>query len=107
MNFYVKTFWLFLLLLLCQVAAILAPIRAIWALLTGNHYRAFEIMKGYDLLGNSVLNGEAGEYISTRANRARSEKRRWGCYLCTILDSIDDNHCAKSPPKIGSKPIVK
>lgn len=85
-----------LLLLICQLAALLAPVRAIWALLTGNWERAFIIIKGYDLLGNVVLNGLLGEYISTRANRARSERRRWGCLLCRLLDSIDRDHCKKS-----------
>ena len=64
-----------------------------WALLTGDTSQALEIAKGYDLLGNTVLNGEAGEYISTRANRARSEGRLWGCWLCRLMDWITKDHC--------------
>jgi hypothetical protein len=81
------------LLLIGQCAALLAPLRAAWALLTGDTDQALEIAKGYDLLGNTVLNGEAGEYISTRANRARSEGRRWGCWLCRLMDWITADHC--------------
>jgi hypothetical protein len=81
------------LLLIGQCAALLAPLRAAWALLTGDTNQALEIAKGYDLLGNTVLNGEAGEYISTRANRARSEGRLWGCLLCRLMDWITKDHC--------------
>lgn len=83
------------LLIVCQLAALLAPVRALWAL-WNNPDRAFEIAKGYDLLGNTVLNGNAKEYISTRAGRARTEGRRWGCVLCKILDAIEKDHCKKS-----------
>jgi hypothetical protein len=84
------------LLLLCQVVALLAPIRAVWALLTSNTDRAFEIIKGYDLLGNATANGRYNELISTRANRARAEQRRWGCVLCRLLDRVDPGHCARA-----------
>lgn len=89
-------FWLFWLLVLCQLASLLGPIRGLWALVTGNNDRALEIAKGYDLLGNTILNGKAGEYISTRAHYARIKKKRWGCILCKILDAIVDNHCEDS-----------
>lgn len=87
--------WLLILvvLVICQVLAILAPMRATFALLIGNTNRAWEIAKGYDLLGNSVFNGKAGEYISTRAYRATTEGQRWGCILCRLLDLIDPEHC--------------
>lgn len=90
-------FWLIVLLLICQAAALLAPLRAIWSILTGNTERVMEIAKGYDLLGNATTNGKSTEFISTRANRAREEGRRWGCVLCGILDQIEKDHCAKSP----------
>jgi hypothetical protein len=91
------------LLMLCQVAALLAPIRAGWALLTNNGDRALEIIKGYDLLGNAVANGRYDELISTRADRARTEKRRWGCVLCRLLDKADPGHCARAG-QIGAAP---
>ena len=87
--------WIFLLLVLCQVAAILAPIRALWAILV-NPDRAFEILKAYDRLGNAALNGTGKETISSRANRAAGQKRVWGCLLCRLLDHIDKDHCKDS-----------
>ena len=87
---------LFLLLLFCQLAALLAPLRAILALLTGDHNRVMEIARAYDKLGNALFNGSAEEYISTRANRARANKRKWGCVLCALLDRFEKDHCAKS-----------
>lgn len=95
-NKFLASLSILVLLLIGQCAAILAPLRAAWALLTGNTEQALEIAKGYDLLGNTVLNGEAGEYISTRANRARAEGRRWGCWLCRLLDRITADHCKNS-----------
>lgn len=91
-----KRLVLLALLMLCQLAAILAPLRALWALLTNNQHRAFEIIKAYDLLGNALTNGRYNELISTRADRARSEGRRWGCVLCRVLDEISANHCAEA-----------
>lgn len=92
-----ERFWLVMLLLVCQIAVILAPMRALWAILGGNYERAFELMKAYDRLGNAVTNGRSTDYISTRANIARKEGRRWGCVLCGILDKIEKDHCANSP----------
>jgi hypothetical protein len=85
-----------ILLLIGQCAALLAPFRAAWSLLTGKPEQALEIAKGYDLLGNTVLNGAAGEYISTRANRAKLQGKRWGCLLCRLLDWITADHCKNS-----------
>lgn len=95
-NRLLSIFAISVLLLIGQCAALLAPWRAVWALLTGNTDQALQIAKGYDLLGNTVLNGKAGEYISTRANRARAEGRRWGCLLCRLLDRITKDHCKNS-----------
>jgi hypothetical protein len=94
---------LFILLLICQVAAFLGPIRAGWAILTGSYDRAFEIIKSYDRLGNAVTNGKATDFISTRAHIARAKKRRWGCVLCRILDAIEEDHCANSPLTVEQK----
>jgi hypothetical protein len=90
-------FWLLVLLLICQLAALLAPMRAIWAILTANDERVLEIAKGYDLLGNATTNGKSTEFISTRAYRAQLAGNRWGCVLCGLLDKIEKDHCAKSP----------
>ena len=93
-----RRLYLLALLLACQLAALLAPIRGLWALLT-NPARAFEIIIAYDRLGNAVINGEGEETISSRANRARASGRRWGCVLCWLLDAIDADHCRKSAGK--------
>lgn len=88
--------WLVLILILAQLATILAPLRALWAIIKGDYVRALEILKGYDRLGNATINGDSKETISSHANRARSEGRGWGCKLCEILDKIEKDHCANS-----------
>src|SRR5437763_17150455 len=92
---------LFILLVICQLASFLAPLRYLWALVTLNDDRAFEIARAYDKLGNAVTNGRSDEFLSTRANRARAEGRRWGCWLCGLLASIQKDHCKKSPAVPG------
>jgi hypothetical protein len=87
---------LFLLVLFCQLAALLAPLRAIVALLMGDHNRVMEITRAYDKLGNAMFDGSSEEYISTRANRARIQKRKWGCVLCALLERFEKDHCANS-----------
>ncbi|WP_426106348.1 hypothetical protein [Massilia sp. TSP1-1-2] len=91
-----KRLILLALLLVCQIAALLAPLRAGWALLTNNLDRALEIIKSYDLLGNALTNGRYNELISTRADRARAQNRRWGCVLCRLLEQVDSGHCARA-----------
>lgn len=76
----------------CQVAHVLASLWMLGAALVGSG-RAWAIILGYDYLGNSVTGGEPGELISTRANRARKEGRRWACVLCRLLDKVDPGHC--------------
>lgn len=88
-----KRVWLILILLVAQLAAILAPFRTLWAIAKGDYLRALEVLKGYDRLGNAVANGYSKETISSRANRARSENNKWGCILCKILDDIEKDHC--------------
>ena len=45
---------------------------------------------------NTLLLGDPDETLSRRAGRARAKGERWGCYLCKVLDWIDQRHCAKS-----------
>jgi hypothetical protein len=78
--------------LICQLAHIIASLWMLGAALVGSA-RAWKIILGYDHLGNSVIGGEPGELISTRANRARKEGRRWACILCRLLDKVDPGHC--------------
>ena len=45
---------------------------------------------------NAFLGGAPTETLSYRAACAREEKKRWGCVLCRVMDSIDLNHCDKT-----------
>jgi hypothetical protein len=58
--------------------------------------RAQSIAVALDRAGNAAANGDNKETISSRANRARSEGRRWGCILCRLLDWLSPNHCRNS-----------
>lgn len=61
-----------------------------------NPEKAWTIYKSFDLAGNVLLNGKFNEYISTRAYRAMTEGRKWGCWLCKLLDDFQKDHCYKS-----------
>jgi hypothetical protein len=82
-------------LVLCYLFSLLAPLRWLWAVLA-NPARALAILKGYDLLGNTLSNGSAGEYISTRAYIAALHDKRWGIALMAVLDLIEPGHCRQS-----------
>ena len=84
--------WLFLLVPVLALVPALAFIRYFWAILFAPE-RALSIAIGFDQLANVVSNGSEDETISSRANRARQEGRRWGCFLCWVLDRLDKNHC--------------
>ena len=57
-----------------------------------------------DQLFNALLNGDEDETISSRAAKARSKGKRWGCVLCRFLDWLDPNHCTNSiEPDEGEK----
>lgn len=58
--------------------------------------RAWRIAIGVDQLVNVAANGHEDETISSRADRAREEGRRWGCILCRLLDAIERDHCKKA-----------
>jgi hypothetical protein len=91
-----KRVWLVFILVIAQISTILAPFRTLWAITIGDYSRALEVLKGYDRLGNAVTNGNSNETISSRANRARNENAKWGCFLCSILDKIENDHCKNS-----------
>jgi hypothetical protein len=61
--------------------------------------KAKDIAVALDRAGNAAINGSYQETISSRANRARSEGRRWGCILCRLLDALSPNHCRDSAGK--------
>lgn len=80
---------------LCQVAHTVASFWMLVSILVGSP-RAWRIAIAYDRLGNAVTGGQDTETISSRANRARSEKARWGCILCRLLDRVEKDHCKNS-----------
>jgi len=84
-----------LLLIPMALAVPVALLHYIWAVFTAPA-TALRIAIGFDQLGNVALNGDPDETISSRAARARDEKRRWGCVLCKVLDWLDHDHCNKS-----------
>lgn len=77
------------------LGAIIALVHYIWAI-AFSPTKALKIAIGYDQLGNVALNGDPDETISSRADRAREENRKWGCVLCKILDRIEKDHCKNS-----------
>lgn len=83
--------------LVCQLAHVAA---SLWMLVCiawhPRSHRAWIIAGAYDQLANAVTGGDMDEKISSRANRARGEGRRWGCLLCRLLDALDPDHCRRS-----------
>ncbi len=86
---------LLVVLLLAQLGHLLASLWMLAAICTGSD-RGWGIALAWDRLLNAVTGGQSTETVSSRANRARSEGRRWGCVLCKILDRIEKDHCSKS-----------
>lgn len=91
-----KTTLAYLLLwLICQVFMVLAAMRSFWAIFT-NPERAWFLLVSYDWLFNAAANDYERQPISARAAKARRDGKRWGCWLCKLLDYIDDDHCNKN-----------
>lgn len=80
---------------LCAFAALGAWVRMAWAVLVAPA-RAWRLAIAFDQLFNAAANGNEDETVSSRAARAQSEGRAWGCVLCRLLDRIDPDHCKKS-----------
>lgn len=78
-----------------QAAALIVAVRALYSIFA-NQDKAWAIFRAYDRLANVALNGSETETISSRAYRAKTEGRRWGCFLCRWLDSLEKDHCRKS-----------
>ena len=77
------------------LAATIAMLHYIWAIYKTPD-KAMKIAVGYDQLGNVALNGDPRETISSRADYAREDGKRWACVLCKILDKIEKDHCKNS-----------
>lgn len=73
----------------------LALARYLWCALT-HPEKAWGIARAFDRVLNVAANGSEYETVSTRAERARRQGRRWGCVLCRWLDALDDGHCHRS-----------
>jgi hypothetical protein len=81
--------------LVCLVASVVSATWMLVAIVVGSP-RAWRLAVAHDQLANAATGGSEDETISSRANRARGEGRRWGCILCKLLDSLEEDHCAKS-----------
>lgn len=67
----------------------------------------FNILLGLDQLANAILGGDPQETISSRADKAMREGKRWGCILCKVLSLIQKDHCQKSvEPNAGSNAVI-
>lgn len=86
---------LFLIFCLCQIAVVLAPFIFLYSLFR-NEDKAFDMLKAYDRLGNTEINGSDAETISSRAYRGMTEGNKAFCVLCKLLDMIQANHCKDS-----------
>jgi hypothetical protein len=59
------------------------------------------------LLNAAVLLGDPRETISSRADKAMREGKRWGCILCRFLSKIQKQHCQQSlEPDAGQNAII-
>jgi len=79
----------------CQLAAAIASLW-MFAAIAVQSDRAWRLAIAYDQLANAALGGSEDETISSRAHRARQEGKRWGCWLCGLLDRIEKDHCESS-----------
>lgn len=61
-----------------------------------------------DEFGNALTGGDPGETISSRAAKARNEKRAWGCVLCKVLAWVTaTDHCTLSlEANEGAKAVI-
>lgn len=83
-------------LLVCQIFNILCFVRTVSYILAGSE-RAWWVLRAYDRVGNAaIFGGNDKETISSHADRAMTEGRRWGCVLCKFLDRFETDHCQKS-----------
>jgi hypothetical protein len=95
-----KQLWLALLLPLLLLALLWWLIKYIWTTVFAPD-EAWRLAVSVDQLANAAFNGNEDETISSRAGRhcsplAESEKEKWACILCKILDKIEKDHCSKN-----------
>lgn len=80
---------------LLALVTVLWWVRFFWSVVFSPR-KAWKLAISQDQNGNTALNGNEDETLSSRAARARDSGKRWGCILCRLLDAIDHNHCDKS-----------
>jgi len=60
-----------------------------------------------DEVGNTLTFGDPQETISSRAAKAKANKRVWGCVLCRFLDLFQKGHCDKAiDNNVGSRAVI-
>lgn len=94
-----KTLIYLLLWAVCQVFVVLTAFRSLYAIFT-NKERAWFILVSYDWLVNAAANDDERQPISARAAKAKRDGKRWGCWVCKLLDYVDPGHCNNN---IGEK----
>jgi hypothetical protein len=69
---------------------------------------AVNALYSLDQLGNACLGGGPDETISSRAGRAISEDRCYGCKcLCWLLNKIDPDHCSKAVELADKREVIE
>ena len=90
---------------LCQLAHVVAAVWMLCAALVGSP-RAWRLAVSYDQLANTAFGGHEDETISSRAYKAATQGRRWGCVLCRLLDKIQPGHCKNSVEPDRGDPML-
>lgn len=81
--------------LACAIAGLVSMAQMLWSIIVGSP-KAWRLAKAFDRVGNAATGGSDTETVSSRANRAKNEGRKWGCILCRVLDFFEEDHCEKS-----------
>ena len=91
-----------------MLMALAGNLIALGAAIVGSN-RAWPVAVANDQALNAALVGVAGsedETVSSRAGKAASKGKRWGCILCRLLDKIDPGHCARNIERDEGEPTA-
>lgn len=91
-----------------MLMALAGNLIALGAAVIGSN-RAWPVAVANDQALNAALVGVAGsedETVSSRAGKAASKGKRWGCILCRLLDKIDPGHCARNIERDEGEPTA-
>lgn len=89
-----------------MLMALAGNLIALGAAVIGSN-RAWPVAVANDQALNAALVGVTGsedETVSSRAGKAASKGKRWGCILCRLLDKIDPGHCARNIERDEGEP---